>query len=107
MISLELKKQIENFWIEAYLPNRDSAYLNRVIKRAYMDFARTLTGVGIKSKEIYPETEKRIIEIFEEVKNINLKTQEQFDRWFLGNFAKIDYCFKNGGYQEFKFGQYQ
>jgi hypothetical protein len=73
--------ELENFWIRCYL-NTSSNLIEGVIDRAYLDFCRTLHGIG---KEQNPNKKDRLKEIIRnivsEILTQSFGSQDVFDEW--------------------------
>ncbi len=84
--------------------------LENCIARAYRDFSRTLHGFGKLSDnyEITNDFKKNHLKkIFENVKKIKFKNQDEFDSWHEKTCRDIIDYYKQKGYKEFYIGQAQ
>jgi len=92
---------------ESYFGNNEP--LINCINRAYRDFNRTLHGYGsLSNKE---ETTRKIKFIlkneFEEIKNKDIKSQEEFDIWHQNMCLLLIEFYKQNNFKSFHIGQAQ
>lgn len=85
------ENDIENFWIRCYL-NLENGVINAAIKRAYLDFCRTVRGLPKEEKdknELYDKFRKTLYSRIHALLDIQIKEQEEFDQWHQGSCTSL------------------
>ena len=108
--SIPTRAEQENFLIRVYF-GAGPDYLRLCIRRAYLDFNRTLHGISKKPdlyKDLYKtastEVEKAITKLRDDAKVTN---QEAFDKWHRITCVRLCSTYKQHSYSDFHVGQAQ
>lgn len=96
----------ENFLIRLYF-GAGSDYLQLCVDRAYLDFSRTLRGIGMMPnlrEAATAEVKKMLAELRYDVQ---VSSQQAFDAWHRAACIRLRTIYKQNGYDDFNFGQAQ
>ncbi len=100
----------ENFLVHLYF-GRDGDYLLRCVRRAYLDFSRTLHGLGkLASKDVLRKrATSELRRIFSDLKGdlATVTNQAEFDTWHRATCQRLSAIYKEHGYHRFYVGQAQ
>ncbi|NOU46120.1 MAG: hypothetical protein HOO86_03555 [Bacteroidales bacterium] len=101
------QKDLENFWIRCYLsPSTDLE--NAAIDRAYLDFNRTLHGIGKEQSDDKLNDLKSVMKkIVLELLTMTFKNQDDFDRWHETKCAELVKAFQDISNHPLYIGQAQ
>jgi hypothetical protein len=99
------RSDFEDFLIRLYFTDPKNP-LAACSRRAYLDFSRTLHGIGPQSGELFGYAERKLRNRLELVRNRTL-TQEQFDDWHRKTCRSLAVTYAKHGYESFFVGQAQ
>lgn len=103
------KTDNENFLIRLYFgPEKD--YLGSCIKRAYLDFSRTIHGIGNIADDgiCHKDATEMMRDLFAALSDSKATPdQQRFDQWHRDACDRLKDLYARHGYNEFHFGQAQ
>jgi hypothetical protein len=100
-------KDFENFWIRCYL-STSTRFVEGAIKRAYLDFNRTVHGIRItESPEKYQIFENFFKDLINETTSQKFENQRIFDSWHKNKCEKLISLFKEHFTPKIHIGQAQ
>jgi len=99
------RSDFENFLIRLYFGKIEEP-LAACSRRAYLDFSRTLHGIGPGSGELYENAKGRLLKRLALVRYKTL-TQELFDEWHRATCQSLADSYFKHGYKSFFVGQAQ
>jgi hypothetical protein len=106
MPSVLTRADYENFLVRAYFGSVEKA-LHACLHRAYLDFARTLRGIGECTEKPYTKAESLLNGKFASIRDTETQTQDEFDKWHRSTCDELKQIYTNQGYNSFHVGQAQ
>ena len=106
--SILTRLDYEEYMIRIYFGRGD--YLTGCIDRAYLDFNRTLHGLGRirKGDELYKKATERLKRRLSDLRKANsVRSQTGFDKWHRSTCLGLTQLYKKYGYPRFYIGQAQ